>query len=316
MIKRNLSIFIILTIINVFGFSENYSLFQKEGLYGLITQDRKVVMQPSYNWITVSSNSIVGYKGRNRDIYNLSLELLFSDSWVNLLYYTEDEILITESMTAERKLLNVITGDLKNFKGSGRYSIEEGYRDNVGLVYQYIEDKPFTYSLVDTNGNVLLTDIEDAHSVYTNGMIAVIMKDGRSGFVNKKGQLVIETSFYIDPDDIGPRKEPIIRYAFSEDYALVKTKDQIWIQFNLKGNMKVLPDNVEPIEPYYKNGLVLIRDNKTKKLGYMNPKFKIIIPCKFDEACSFVGKYAVVKFENKDAIIDKKGNIYFSEDLR
>ncbi len=299
-----------------FLFSENYSRFKKDGLYGLITKDRTIVMQPSYGWIIVNSNSIIGFNGRVRDVYNLSLELLYSDPWGELFYYTEDEILITDYIAKERKLLNVITGNLKNFKGSEEDLVVDGYRDNIGLIYQWIEGKSCSYSIVDNKGNVLLTDIEEAHSVYTDGMIAVIMKDGKSGFVNKKGELVIETSFYINPDDIGPRTGPNIRYSFSEGYALVKTKDQKWIQFNIKGNKKILPDNIEPVDLYYKNGLVLIRDKETKKLGYMNPKFKIVIPCKFDEADSFVGKYAVVKVEGKDAIIDKKGNIYFSDDLR
>ena len=210
----------------------------------------------------------------------------------------------------------MIRGNLKNFKGSEEDLVVDGYRDNIGLIYQWIEGKSCSYSIVDNKGNVLLTDIEEAHSVYTDGMIAVIMKDGKSGFVNKKGEIVIETRFYINPDDIGPRTGPKIRYSFSEGYALVKTKDQKWIQFNIKGNKKILPDNIEPVDLYYKNGLVLIRDKETKKLGYMNPKFKIVIPCKFDEADSFVGKYAVVKVEGKDAIIDKKGNIYFSDNLR
>ena len=67
MIKKNLNIFIILTIINFFGFSNNYSRFKKDGLYGLITKDRTIVMQPSYGWIIVNSNSIIGFRRRNSE---------------------------------------------------------------------------------------------------------------------------------------------------------------------------------------------------------------------------------------------------------
>ena len=96
----------------------------------------------------------------------------------------------------------------------------------------------------------------------------------------------------------------------------MKTKDQKWVQFDLKGKKKILPENIEPVDPYYENGLALIRDKDTKKLGYMNPNFKIIIPCKFDRACNFVGKYASVYYENRYAIIDVQGNMYFSDELR
>lgn len=302
-------------VLNQFIFSSDYSRFQKDGLYGLITNDRGIVLKPSYDWIDIGNNSIVCSRKHFIEIYNTSLELLYSDSKINLLDYTEDDILITDPLTADQKLLNVKTGYIKEYHRDERYLEEHGYRDNLELVWES-KKKDFLYSIVDSKGNILLSDIEQSHSFYTNGMLAIIMIDGKSGFVNTQGKIVIETDFYINKADLGPRKYPSIPYAFSEGYALVKTKDQKWIQFNIKGNKKILPDNIEPVDLYYKNGLVLIRDKETKKLGYMNPKFKIVIPCKFDEADSFVGKYAVVKVEGKDAIIDKKGNIYFSEDLR
>lgn len=313
--KLIFSILLFLFLGNNFSFSEDYSLFMKDELYGLITNDRKIVIQPEYNNISINPNSIICSKKREIEIYNTALELLFSDSWVNLSFYTENEIVITESMSAKKQLLNVVTGEITTFYGNDNYFIEEGYRDGIGLVWEKNKEE-FLYSIVDRDGNVLLTDIEQAHNVYTNGMLAVIMKDGKSGFVNTKGQFVIETSFYIDPDDIGPRKEPIIWYAFSENYVLVKTNELKWVQFNKNGKMKTLPDNIEPVDPYYENGLVLIRDKTTKKMGYMNPNFEIIIPCKFDGAHKFIGKYAAVVFENKDAIIDKKGKVYFCENLK
>ncbi|MCR4736295.1 MAG: WG repeat-containing protein [Treponema sp.] len=295
-----------------FLYSESYSLVQKNGLYGIISENKKIVMEPMYNWITISSNSIVCYKERTREIYNSSLELLFSDSWVNLQYYSENEIIIKESMSDNQKLLNLITGSISEFHSDERYKLEEGYREGVGLVWEDSK-KEFLYSIADKKGNILLSDIEQAHSVYTNGMLAVIMKDGKSGFVNKKGKMVFETSFYIEPDDIGPRKEPIIRYLFNENYALVKTEEQKWVQYNLKGKKKPLPDNLIPVEYCYENGLVAVMNTESKKYGYINPDFEVVIPFNFSLAQNFVGLYAVVKYDGKEAIIDKKGNVYFSE---
>ena len=48
----------------------------------------------------------------------------------------------------------------------------------------------------------------------------------------------------------------------------------------------------------------------------MNPNFEIVIPCNLEKAESFVGKYAIVEKDGKDAVIDKKGNIFYSEDLK
>lgn len=315
MTKKVLSILLLLLFLKPIMFSKEYSLFKKNNLYGLITKDKKVIMPPCYTWINVGSNAIVCYKGREREIFNTYLELLFSDSWVNILYYNDEEIIITKSLGAEQKLLNLKTGKISEYQRNKKYLEEHGFRDNVELVAE--SGKPeFSYSIVDNRGNVLLTDIKEAHSVYTNGMLAVILKDGRSGFVNKKGKFVIETDFYIEPEDIGPRQEPIIRYLFLENYGLVKTNNQKWVQFDLKGKKKLVPENLEPTDYCYRKGLVPVRNIQTKKIGYMNKDFEIMIPLIFDEAKGFVGNYAVVKYENKDAIIDKKGNIYFCEDLR
>ena len=297
------------------GFSEKYSLFRKDGLYGIISNEKKIIFQPDYDYISINSNSILCSKNSKKEIYDSSLNLLYSSVvWVNLKFLTEDDILITESLSKQQYLLNVKTRTLSDYFRNEKYLVEEGYRENVGLVVETGKEK-FLYSIVDANGTVLLTDIEEAHSVFSNGMLAVILKDGKSGFVNKQGQFVIETDFYIDPDDIGPRKYPIIRYFFNENYALVKTNNKSWVQFNIKGKMENLPEDLEPADYCYKNGLVPVLNKQTKKYGYMNPKFKIIIPCIFDEAREFNGRYAIVKYNNKEAITDKDGKIYFSEEL-
>lgn len=296
-------------------FSEEYSVFMKDDMYGIINNEKTIVMEPIFDWITINSNSIVCSKDSTDEIYNPKFKLLFSGTWVNLTYYKENEILIKESMSAKQILLNVDTGDLTEFKRNENYLEEYGYRDNLELVVEK-NTKGFSYSIVNQEGETVLTDIDQAHSCYTNGMIAVIMRDGKSGFVNKKGEMVIDADFYIEPSDIGPRAYPIIRYLFNENYALVKNNEQKWVQYNIKGKVKELPNNIEPVEYSYENGLVPIINTETKMCGYMNPKFKIIIPFKFETAEGFVGKYAVVKYNGKDAVIDKKGNIFYSEDLK
>lgn len=313
--RRNLLWIVCLILFCSGAFSNDYSIFRKDGLCGIIDENRNVIMEPNYNSISIKTNFTICRKARDVEIYNKSLELLFSDSWVNLTFYTENEILIKESMSAKQILLNVDTGDLTEFKRNENYLEEYGYRDNLELVVKK-NTKGFSYSIVNQEGETVLTDIDQAHSCYTNGMIAVIMRDGKSGFVNKKGEMVIDADFFIEPSDVGPRKYPIIRYLFNENYALVKNNEQKWVQYNIKGDMKELPKNIEPVEYCYKNGLVPVINNETKMYGYMNPKFEIIIPFKFESVEGFVGKYAVVKYNGKDAVIDKKGNIFYSEDLK
>ncbi len=297
-----------------FFFSEEYSVFRKDGLYGIINEDRKVVFQHNYDWITINPNSIVCSIDFEVEIYNKLLKLVFSDTQVNIKYYSENDILITKSMTGEKRLLNVKTEQITNFKGNENYLEEYGYRDNLELVWKK-DTVGALYSIVNSKGSVILTDIKQAYFCYTNGMIALVLKNGTSGFVNREGKMVIETSFYIEPSDNGPRKYPIIRYFFNENYALVKNNEQKWVQYDIEGNVKPFPGNIEPATYCYINGLVPVLDKQTKKYGYMNPELQIVIPCEFDSAEAFVGKYAIVVKDGKDAVIDKEGKVYYCDEF-
>lgn len=50
--------------------------------------------------------------------------------------------------------------------------------------------------------------------------------------------------------------------------------------------------------------------------GYMNPIFEIVIPFKFERVEGFIGKYVAVKYNEKDAVINQKGKIYYCSDLK
>ncbi|MCQ2586235.1 MAG: WG repeat-containing protein [Treponema sp.] len=312
-IKSYLLILTLLTC-QFFAFSEGYSLFMKDGKYGIISNEKNIKVQPLYNWISINSEMIICSRNRKIEIYDTSLNLKYSpEMWININGYDKNKIFLTESMSGKKTMLDVQTGKIEDYIPV--YSEEHGFSDDVQLVIEKNKSVPF-YSIVDRKGNVLLTDIEQAHSVFSDGMLAVIMKDGKSGFVNTKGKFVFEADFYIDPEDLGPRKYPSIFYGFSEGKAVVKNNEKKWVQYDIKGKKKYLPENIIPVSSYYENGLLLVRDIETQKMGYMNQKFKMVIPCKFEGAQKFVGKYAAVIYEGKDAIIDSKGEIVFCEELK
>ena len=127
--------------------------------------------------------------------------------------------------------------------------------------------------------------------------------------------MLIETSFYIEPSDIGPRKEPVIRYMFKDNYALVKNTEKKWVQYNMQDNMQALPENIDPIDYCYGNDLVPILDKKKMMYGYMSKELKTEIPCIFDKVERFVGKYACVVYKSEDGLIDKEGNLYLSKNI-
>ncbi len=49
--------------------------------------------------------------------------------------------------------------------------------------------------------------------------------------------------------------------------------------------------------------------------GYINTKGEIVIPFFLDEAYDFSNGYAIVKYKQKDCLLDVHGNLYLSDDL-
>ena len=66
---------------------------------------------------------------------------------------------------------------------------------------------------------------------------------------------------------------------------------------------------------YCSDGLILCQKEENGKFGYLNIKGKQEINFIFDSASDFYNGYAQVVYQGKDAVIDKKGNLYYSEDI-
>lgn len=77
------------------------------------------------------------------------------------------------------------------------------------------------------------------------------------------------------------------------------------------GNVKGLyPNSLKYLSTSeFKEGLLLIRDNKSEKFGFMDKMGDIVIKCKYDEAKAFSNERALVRKGDKWHFIDKKGKI-------
>ncbi len=302
-------------------FANEYSVIRLTDKYGIIDKDLTVIIEPQYEIISTNNNVFTCFSSNKKvDCYNSSAELIHSiKSPVKFTPFTD-----SESIVNKKYLLNIETGEVKSFDyytfvNNNGFLEFYGFKEGLALtVKNTYSDARYRYSVCDTNGFVILDNIEQSGYSFSGGFLPVVLADGKSGFVDTKGNLVIETSFYINPDELlAPRQTPAITYYFNEGVALVQKTKELWYLFTESGESKQLPDNVFLAAFKFSKNLVAVykKESEIKKYGFMNKNLGIEIPCVFDYAENFVGNYAIVKYQGKDGLIDAKGNFYASEDL-
>lgn len=150
------------------------------------------------------------------------------------------------------------------------------------------------YGLMDKKGNMVVPAIYESIIYASEGLVAVLDKDGKVGYLDLKGAVKIPFQF----DNAG---------LFENGIAIVK-KDGILMAINKVGKtLFACPYN----EVYsFSEGLALVSNNN--KDGYINVKGELVIPCQFDNAHNFSEGLAVVRLNGKYGYVDKNGKNTFA----
>ncbi len=139
-----------------------------------------------------------------------------------------------------------------------------------------------------------------------------VKKDGKWGFINKKGELVIPCKDYWS---IGEFSEGLASVQWIEEIEGNGSKNSGYIDIN--GNMVIeLNTKYDQIGDFHE-GLASISDYE--KSGFINKKGQIVISCKYNSANNFSDGLAAVNLSSKMfdeshnyAYIDTKGNVVIS----
>ena len=130
-------------------------------------------------------------------------------------------------------------------------------------------------------------EFDDVGNFYEG--FAWVKKDGKWGYINTKGEQIVECEF----DDF---------YDFKEGFASVK-KDGKWGYINTKGE-QIVECKFDSVGNFNEGFAAVKKDGKW---GYINTKGEQIVECKFDYACNFYEGLAWVKKDRKWGYINTKG---------
>lgn len=316
--KKN--ILIMLLILLSFNLSAfKYSKFYCNGCYGFIDENRNIVLLPEYEYLFIYDDLCIVAKKKDGDLF-LSVDRL--KPIIELPEKTRIkertaryEFRIHIYGEKEDQIFNVMDGKIKDIKNND-YLHEYEWSCNSKVMLSHYDDKKktFSFTVVDDKNEIVFDNIRQTDCSYSEGLLPVVLFDGKSGYINSKGEFEIVTKLFEDDRMGGIRIEPLLNYPFGDEIALVQVEKDKWFFLSKSGDMKPFPFEYRKVAGIYKEGLIVVMDGK-QKLGYLNKKAELEIPCMFEKAYNFVGKYASVVYNGKDAVIDKQGNIYYCEDF-
>ena len=199
----------------------------------------------------------------------------------------------TGSRVEDRKLID-ITGEETDNLTAGFIQRNEGV-DIQGFVIDGC------YGFVDISSRkVVIPCIYDKQTPYFSQKEvpflygpAGVMKDGKWGYINTKGETVIP--FIYENGAI-----------FSKEGFAAVRKDSKWGYINSKGET-VIPFIYENVDCFSKEGFATVK--KDGKWGYINSKGETVIPFKFDDKVIFNDGFAIVGLLKKLGVIDSKGDV-------
>lgn len=292
-----------------------YTPFRSDRLYGCIDDELNVKLKPAYKFISMMKDGFYcSLNLSSGEFYNQNMKLLYSSDSMKFqgtFFYDE------RNNFPIKYSLNLNDGSITKVNDSDNYSHVYFSGEDFGLVIEKdSSDNKTGLSVGDLNGNVIARNIEHGYIRMTEGLMAIVFKDGKSGFIDKNGNLALEMPLYVDPDWIGPKSEPSLPYFFKDGMAIVRSDGKAWIILDKNGNTTAIPEMIRPTDYSFSEGLLSVRNtSEGNKAGFMNKEMEFKIPCVFDSVEYFRNGYAVVVYNGEDAVLDKQGNVYLSKDL-
>ncbi len=139
-----------------------------------------------------------------------------------------------------------------------------------------------------------------------------VQTKSRSGYINTKGEFVIDCEFVPFFPEFNP---PLLNYPFKEGVAVPQVKRGIYKIIDRNGN-EILGETKLISASFCSDGYILARHTPSRKFGYFDKAGKLAVPFVLDEANDFSDGFARAVLNGKDIVIrtiDRK--YFFTKDL-
>ncbi len=206
---------------------------------------------------------------------------------------------------------------LGNFKNDMAYFIENG---NYGFIskhgflfkasFQWISDfnndkmaifkLNNKFGIINSFGKIILEPLFD-QIIQTNYSVNIILKDNNYGFFSSDSCFLstVDFNFLKDKSSDFYTNGKLFKFLKKDEQALVNENGFFLINFGMYNEVS-FPSNE------------MIRVKKKNQYGYLDTKFKISIPLKYDQAADFIDSIALVKTKEDYLMINIFGKTVFS----
>jgi len=296
-----------------FRFIKNYAIVQaKNYKYGIINKKGNTVIDFKYENLNKLNEDFVIYKENEKYGYiDIKNNIQSGAEFENLRMFKE-------GLAAAKK-----DGKWGFINKKGEFIIEPKYY-NVSNFSEGLAaisySKYQTSGYIDKKGNVKLNfkDNNIDPKEFYKGFAPILSSKNKScSYINKKGKIILDQE-KLEPKHIycGNFQEGLQVFYADNNPRRIQTGF-----VNKKGKIKYamtfsIPENVSEgefsaFENFSSNMAQIIINYKT---GYINKKFKLVIPPVYEFARDFIDDLAYVKFENIEGYINKKGEWVWSKE--
>ena len=121
-------------------------------------------------------------------------------------------------------------------------------------------DKDWNQVLIDIEGNVVVKDVFDCASEFSEGFMSISTKND-SGYINNKGEFIIHCSFEPNFHEFYP---PGINYPFREGVAVPQVDYKVYKMYDNKGK-EIMSETKFNYCSYCSDGLILCQKEENGK---------------------------------------------------
>lgn len=192
-----------------------------------------------------------------------------------------------------------------------------------GLIPVTVENERI--SVIDSDGKKKFTlnpiknqEVVACHAMFSDGLLGIELEDGKTGFVDKSGKVVISPKY----DDVAPFDEGLALVG-KTDADTIGAKETFYV-INKKGEeVFKLKEDYEPVTSQFVNGRIIVRNEDTYYLfdkkgekTKLSSKIKAIDDCNEDYIIfrNDEGQFGLMDYKGETIIRAKYQNLLFADD--